>query len=108
MRITSPPMLLGRKLLKKVAARKEDQRPERENQMLSAKEQPPRHALAKIITQYNASADRSHGVDAFRATDHRRAMSTRENSSHSSAMLTVPLSAVMMRLRVREPVGVWF
>ena len=102
-------MLLGRKLLKKVATRKEEISARNEKTRCWARRSSPqRHALAKIITQYNASADRSHGVDAFRATAHRRATSTRENSSHSSAMLTVALSAVMMRLRVREPVGVSF
>ena len=94
MRMTSPPMLLGRKLLKNVATRNEPrQRLEREAQVLGAKQQAPAPGARQRPSPGRApSAAKKPGAEALRATAHSRATSTREKSSHSSARLTTVLS----------------
>ena len=102
-RTTSPPMLLGRKLLKKVATKNDEARNAYDSRTCCARSRTShRHVLASTIAKYNSSAAPSHATDACRATLQRRAMSTRENSSASNPMLIVAFAAVMMMDRARR------
>ena len=67
MRTTSPPMLLGRKLLKNVATRK-DPVSVRAGTLTpcASRSRPQRQALARIIRKYSASAAASQAMDAVR------------------------------------------
>ena len=106
MRMTSPPILLGRKLLKKVATRNEDvSLPNVKSSPCAFSSSPQRQVLIRTTARYRASAATSHGADAWRATLHRRARSTRENSNHRRATLTAALRADIDTVRVRVPPG---
>jgi hypothetical protein len=92
--MTSPPMLLGRKLLKKVATRKEvtSLRP-RTMTRAADSSKPQRQALSSTITRYKLMAAASHTSDAPRACAHSWAKSTREKSTVSNPTLTTILSS---------------
>ena len=67
-RTTSPPMLLGRKLLKKVATRNDSVSARtRMCTPCASSSSPQRQALASTIRKYSASAAASQGSDADRA-----------------------------------------
>jgi hypothetical protein len=66
-RTTSPPMLLGRKLLKNVATRNDSVSARaRRCTPCASSSSPHRHALATTIRKYSASAAPSHGIEAER------------------------------------------
>src|SRR5688500_8815852 len=101
-RTTSPPMLLGRKLLKKVATRNDDVSVRKGRRMLWAPSRiPQRHALASTITPYSASASSSHAGEACRAAAHSRPISTFVKSTASSTALTASLTHGTRTARVR-------
>jgi hypothetical protein len=102
-RMTSPPMLLGRKLLKKLATRNDEVRRRKANGMSwASSSRPQRQALRRIMPRYRASAATSQGTDAVRATVHSRATSTLENRKARRAMLTPALTSGTTIARARD------
>src|SRR4051812_6961725 len=103
MRTTSPPMLLGRKLLKNVATRNDSVNARaRRWTPCASRSSPQRQALATTMRKYSPSATASHGTDADRAYVHNRGTSLRATSSHNSAALTRIFASRMSRRRVGD------
>jgi hypothetical protein len=103
-------MLLGRKLLKKVATRNDDVSRRKGSRMFCASSRSPhRHALARIIRKYRPMAATSQTADAERAMLHNRGASTREKRTTRSATLTPALRIVLAsaRRRGRGCAGPW-
>ena len=94
MRMTSPPMLLGRKLLKKFAI-KYDPSSERTatGTRCASSNRCHRHVAAQTLTAKISSATDSQGTDARRAVSHKRPTSIREKSRSRRPTLTVSFAA---------------
>src|SRR5437762_4555415 len=99
-RMTSPPILLGRKLLKKVATRYDP------SSVLpgtftscACSNKRQREVLASMFTKYTPSAAMSHGTDALRALAQGRAVSIFEKRNASSAALTTIFAVIMSTRR---------
>src|SRR5262245_1986028 len=81
-RTTSPPILLGRKLLKNVATRKEEVSDLKGSRTFwAARRIRHRQVAVATINPYSASAASSQDDDAWRAAAQRRPTSSREKSS---------------------------
>src|SRR5262245_18793953 len=103
MRMTSPPTLLGRKLLKNVATRYEPRSVRffsRTSCALSSNLH--RQVLAIRFRAWTTSAARSHGSDAFRALAHKRVVWIFENKKARTAALTAIFAATTTMRRPSE------
>src|SRR3954468_19298239 len=97
---TSPPILLGRKLLKKLATRNDDvSQRKRKSRGCAFRSMPHRHVLATIMPRYKPDATNKDGGEACRAACHNRPTSTRANSTHRSATLTAAFATDISRPR---------
>ncbi len=106
MRMTSPPMLLGRKLLKKVATRNDPVSVRAGTGTPCAPSSSPhRHALASTISRYSPSADASHASDAVRTYAQSRGASLREISRTSRPTLTTAFTTEQERVRADDGCG---
>src|SRR5262245_29306430 len=95
MRITSPPTLLGRKLLKNVATRYEPSSVRFFSfTSCACSSNCHRHVLAIRFTTCTPSAATSQGSEALRALVHRRVVSTFEKRNTSNATLTAIFAAI--------------
>ena len=103
--MTSPPMLLGRKLLKNVATRNDPVSAlNGEAQILRAEQQAPAPGAGQHHDEVEPERAEQPAADAVRATAHSRATSTREKRTHSSTRLTTALRTGTRR-RARAGLG---
>src|SRR5262245_58553253 len=102
-RITSPPTLLGRKLLKNCATRNDPSNRRAGTATCCALRRiHHRHVDTRTLTRKMAIAISSHDTDAPRAICQRRPASIREKSSASSATLTASFAASRRWRRTEE------
>src|SRR5262249_22101940 len=102
MRITSPPTLLGRKLLKKVATRYESSSVRIFTLTFCASRSSRQRQVPTIkFTACTRSAAISHGTEALRALAHKRAVSIFEKRNARSATLTAIFAAIT---KTRRPI----
>ncbi len=99
-------MLLGRKLLKKVATRNDPVSARAGTSTpCAASSSPHRHALASTISRYSPSANASQASDAVRTYAQSRGASLRETSSASNPTLMTAFPTKRSVFRVDDAGG---
>src|SRR5207249_4202743 len=98
-------ILLGRKLLKKFATRNDASRAAlRTSTLCAVNSRCHRHVAVSTLTKKRSVAAASHGIEACRATAHKRPTSILEKSTDSRMMLTEILTASATCLRADDVV----